>query len=83
KKLRVDTKNDKSGLCLKIASQNSAEYEKVNDLLKIFFGDFPVYMYFEDEKKLVLAPKKLWVSNSKMLISELSSVLGETNVVVK
>ncbi|MEG1698052.1 MAG: DNA polymerase III subunit alpha [Oscillospiraceae bacterium] len=82
-KLRVDTKNDKSGLWLKITSQNSAEYEKVNDLLKIFFGDFPVYMYFEDEKKLVLAPKKLWASNSKMLISELSSVLGETNVVVK
>ena len=82
-KLRVDTKKNKSGLWLKLPSQTSSAYEKVCDLLDIFSGEMPVYLHFEDDKKTVLAPKRLWVATNSTMLKELASVLGEQNVVVK
>ena len=73
----------KKGLYLKVPSQTCTEFHKVTNLLTIFEGDFPVYVYFEDRKQLTLAPKNLWTLNSDRLCSELKRILGERNVVVK
>ena len=37
----------------------------------------------EDEKRLILAPRKLWVSKNDVLIGELKNKIGDRNVVIK
>lgn len=76
-------KKEKKGLYLKISSRNSAEFHKVENLLTIFEGSFPVYMYFEDKKQLTLAPKNLWTLDNEILYKELCRILGEKSVVIK
>lgn len=76
-------KEEKHGLYLKIPSRQSTEFHKVENLLHIFDGTFPVYMYFEDQKQLMLAPKHLWTVENDILCSELKRILGDRNVVVK
>lgn len=71
------------GIWLKISSQNSEEYNSCVNLLKIFEGPIPVYMYFEDEKKLKLAPKSMWSQKNLTLKESLGEIIGVENVVIK
>ena len=71
------------GLYLKLPSKESSEFHKTVNLLTIFEGKFPVYMYFEDKKQLTVAPQNLWTVENDLLYSELKRILGERNVVVK
>ena len=64
-------------------SARSQNFEETKNLLQIFEGNFPVYMYFEDTKQRMLAPKSLWCTQSDLLVSELERVLGAGNVKVK
>lgn len=82
-KLAVNSKTNKSGLWLKLESQNSEEYEKAVSLLQVFDGNFPVYIYFNDIKQLKKAPERLWVKNNYLLVDELKTLLGDENVVIK
>ncbi|MDD3429900.1 MAG: DNA polymerase III subunit alpha [Oscillospiraceae bacterium] len=82
-KLKINTKTEKYGLYLKIPSRQTQMYSQVTDLLDIFKGNLPVYMYFEDVEKLMLAPKSMWVLNNDKLFGELQDILGEKNVVIK
>ena len=52
-------------------------------LLSIFEGGTPVYIFLEDEKKLVQAPRKLWIAKNDVLIEELKNKIGERNVVLR
>lgn len=70
-------------LYLRIPSQNSPLLKKAENLFEIFEGDYPVKIYFEDTKKIVLVPKRMYVANNSRLHSELCELLGEKNVVVK
>lgn len=82
-KIKTDIKSTKSGLWLKLSSMRSESFEETKNLLQIFEGNFPVYMYFEDTKQRMLAPKSLWCTQSDLLVSELERVLGAGNVKVK
>ena len=82
-KIKTDIKSTKNGLWLKLSSMRSESYEETKNLLQIFEGNFPVYMYFEDTKQRMLAPKSLWCTQSDLLVSELERVLGAGNVKVK
>ena len=82
-KIKTDIKSTKNGLWLKLSSMRSESFEETKNLLQIFEGNFPVYMYFEDTKKRMLAPKSLWCTQSDLLVSELERVLGAGNVKVK
>lgn len=82
-KIKTDIKSTKNGLWLKLSSMRSESFEETKNLLQIFEGDFPVYMYFEDTKQRMLAPKSLWCTQSDLLVSELERVLGAGNVKVK
>ena len=82
-KIKTDIKSTKNGLWLKISSMRSESFEETKNLLQIFEGNFPVYMYFEDTKQRMLAPKSLWCTQSDLLVSELERVLGAGNVKVK
>ena len=82
-KITTDIKRTNTGLWLKLSSMRSESFEETKNLLQIFEGNFPVYMYFEDTKQRMLAPKSLWCTQSDLLVSELERVLGAGNVKVK
>ncbi len=75
------TKNP--GLYIKVKSKLSEEYERVMLLLSIFEGGTPVYIFLEDEKKLVQAPRKMWIAKNDVLIEELKNKIGERNVALR
>ncbi len=56
-KIKTDIKSTKNGLWPKLSSMRSESFEETKNLLQIFEGNFPVYMYFEDTKQRMLAPK--------------------------
>ena len=82
-KIKTDIKSTKNGQWRKLSSMRSESFEETKNLLQIFEGNFPVYMYFEDTKQRMLAPKSLWCTQSDLLVSELERVLGAGNVKVK
>ncbi len=82
-KRKVSNKSTNSGLWLKLSSMQSEAFEDVKNLLSIFEGEFPVYMYFEDTKQRMRAPRNLWCTQTDLLISELERILGKQNVVIK
>lgn len=70
------------GLYLRLSSRADAKMPRTERLLGVFEGHTPVYMYFEGEKQLVLAPKRLWCDVCDVLVEELKEHLGEKNVAV-
>ena len=81
KNTKKATKNP--GLYIKVKSKETFEYDRAILLLSIFEGNTPVYIFLEDEKKLVIAPRKLWVSLNDVLIKELKNKIGDKNIVIK
>lgn len=71
------------GLYIKLKNKDSIDYKKVENLLNIFDGKEPVYFFFSDDKKLVLAPRNLWVDLNDVMISELKNQIGSENVFIK
>ena len=71
------------GLYLKLPDRTGKAFKKVENLLTLFEGGLPVYMFFEDIQKLTLAPKNLWTLDHPLLQKELARILGENNVVFK
>jgi DNA polymerase-3 subunit alpha len=83
---REEKKNkdeSKSGLYLSVPSITSEEYKKACYVAAVFDGEFPPYVYCRDNKKLMRAPREMWVSMNRVLETELKSVLGEENVFVR
>ena len=76
-------KNTKNELWLRLSSMKSPAFEETRNLLSIFEGDCPVYMYFEDVNKRMRAPRSLWCVQNELLISELERILGKENVKVR
>lgn len=73
----------KKGLYLKLPSRRCPQFRKVENLLTIFEGGMPVYMYFEDQKQLTQAPRNLWTLDNELLYSELRRILGDKAVATK
>lgn len=84
---KIDVEKNKPvknpGLYIRVKNENCFEYERALLLLSIFEGNTPVYIFLEDEKKLILAPRKLWISKNDVLIRELKNKIGDKNVAVK
>ena len=76
-------KTARKGMYLKVPSRSCAQFAKVENLLSIFEGPLPVYMYFEDQKQLTLAPRNLWSMEHELLTSELKRILGDGSVAFK
>ena len=76
-------KGERFGLYLRIPALDGEQYDKARNLLEIFDGQTPVYFYLTGQKKLVLAPRTLWVMLNDPMVSELKRILGEKNVAIK
>lgn len=77
------SKKKKRGLFLKISKENEAKTESIKNLLSIFQGDMPVYLYHEESKEYEFLGTEnlIWVNDP--LKSELVRILGKDNVVVQ
>lgn len=71
------------GLYLKVPSMDSREWTRACRAIEVFDGDFPLFIYACDKKKLLRAPGKLFVSMNGVLQGELESILGKENVFVR
>ena len=71
-------------LYLKLATSSGATFERVCNLLDIFSGanlSTPVFLYFDDQKKLVRRGENIELS--KNVYKLLTEILGKENVAVK
>ena len=73
-------KSKRPGLYLKVPSKESPLYERAKKYILVFDGPTPLYVYFEDTKKLMLAPTSMRVDVNDVLLRELCKVLGKANV---
>ena len=70
-------------LYIQVRDLQCREYKRAISVLGIFDGSYPVRIYSKSEKKLLQAPRKMWVDISDSLIAELVEILGKGNVAVK
>ena len=54
--------------------------DKIVEILGKYHGNIAVYIYDSVTKKTKLAPKSLFVRESKFMFEELDRLLGEENV---
>lgn len=78
-----DTAKQKKGLFLRISAQNREEIEAIKNLLSIFEGKTPVYLFFTDTKKYEFLGMEYLTDVNNPLINELKYKLGEENVVLR
>ncbi len=76
-------KKKKSGIFIKIPTENPEKTEKLKNLLSIFEGKIPVYLYYEDTKKYDFLGMDYLTSINQPLTNELKHIFGENNVVVR
>ncbi len=67
-------------LYLKIPSINSAEFNKVCEVLSKHKGDSNVIILCEDTNKRIMAPERLKIEPTDKLVDALSKILGTNNV---
>lgn len=77
---RVEQKKRRTGLFLKLESNNDPRISQCRSLLASSKGNVPLYFYYEDSKKYYLCDKADYVSTNDALMSELAKILGEKNV---
>lgn len=73
-------KKQRKGIFLRLYSDNTKAERKVNLLLDIFSGTFPVYCYYTDTKVYKAVGH---VSLNEPMVDEMKHILGEENVVVR
>ncbi len=76
-----NNKPKRKGLFLRVPSENYSRKKKVENLLSIFDGSEPVYIYCNDSKKYSTLRQRIFPDN--VLVSELKKLLGEENVVLR
>ncbi|MCK9478635.1 MAG: DNA polymerase III subunit alpha [Firmicutes bacterium] len=75
-------KQDECRYYIKIPKSFNQQLSRLTDLLLVFGGDTPVYLYFEKDKQTVCAPKRFNVSPCKTLSEEIKKILGKGSDVV-
>lgn len=70
------------GLYLRVSSEQSEEYRRACLITSVFEGSVPLYIRFDDKKKLMRAPKSMFVSPNDVMLEELKRLLGHDNVVL-
>ncbi len=83
--LQEVAKKQKKKLYLRLNAQTSTPQvqQKLKNLLRQHNGEMPVYFYFSEQKKMVLAEYHYWVNSNIDLIMALSQILGAENISVK
>ncbi len=80
---RQNSGHQRPGLYIKVPSEGDSVWRRALNLIEIFDGVTPLYIYPMDTGKLMLAPAHLHVSVNSVLLRELRALLGEGNVVLR
>ena len=72
--------HSRPGLYLKVPGAEDPLYKKAMRYTAVFDGPTPLYLYFCDTKKLMVAPLSMRVSVNDVLLRALKTLLGEKNV---
>ena len=70
----------KTGLYLQLSSKNDPNMDQVKYIVQFCTGDTPLFCFFKDTKKLVRAPRTMWVTPTDGLLRQFKALLGEENV---
>ncbi|MBR5441554.1 MAG: hypothetical protein IKV44_01240, partial [Clostridia bacterium] len=73
----------KKGVFLRITQGNESLVDNVKNLLSIFEGDMPVYVYYESTKQYEFLGREYTINVNEPLVKELKYILGDENVVVR
>jgi len=77
------TKNRTRKLYIKVEDmQDKDAMKSIISMLKFFCGDFPVYIYSDNDKKVYQLAKECWVDLNDCVLDELKEKLGAENVKV-
>ncbi len=75
-------KKRKNGLYLKLPRSDDKLENRIKNLVSIFEGNMPVYLYKENEKRYIFLGGDYLTSLSDPLLRELKRLLGESSVIV-
>ncbi len=79
---QAQSKN-KKGVFLRVSREKEDVVDSIKNLLSIFEGSMPVYVYFESTKQYQYLGKEYAVTVNPPLEKELKYILGEDNVVIR
>ena len=78
----VNSSNDKIYILVKNKDELNIALNKIKKSMREFYGNVPVYLCTEDERKSYLIDKNAWIKNEYDSIKELKEIFGEENVKV-
>lgn len=70
-------------LYIKLNSKTDENLKLVQESLSPYQGDMQVCLFFEDTKKMAIAPRRLWFNNTPSAVVELEKIFGNENVRIK
>lgn len=70
------------GLYIRVPNRDCYEYIRAKQIIDIFDGATPLYIYLTDTKTLQLAPANMRVDPNNVMIRELKKRIGNANVVL-
>ena len=76
-------KKKKSGIFIKLPETDTEKIEKLKNLVSIFEGKIPVYLYYENTKKYDFLGTENLTSINQPMINEINRIFGSDNVVVR
>ena len=78
----VEMKTQK--LYIKISKDRDiTTFERIKPILQRHGGNTPVIVYFEHNREKAMADRRLWVTPSEQLVSELQDMLGDGCIKVR
>lgn len=75
--------NKKSGLFLRVSGKENETAEKIKNLISIFKGKTPVFLYKTDTRKYEFFGTEYLTDPNEPMLKELKMMLGEENVVFR
>lgn len=72
--------SERHGVYVRVPSQDSAEWARIQPVLRFFSGSEPLYIRLTGTGKLMRAPADRWVEPHEQLLRELGRILGDENV---
>ena len=73
----------RKGLFLRLPAKNEAVLGSIKNLVSIFEGKTPVYLYFEDTKRYEFLGNEYLTTINDPMVRELKLKIGENNVVLR
>ncbi len=80
---RSGDSKQKKGFFLRFETKDSEKIGKIKNLISIFEGNIPVYVYYEDKKEYEYLGSELLTNYNEPLEKELKLILGDKNVVIR